>query len=107
MLFRSASAFEFAPARQAAIAPAPVQSSTWAQSAQAFVPGSAPDEKHALADIGQALRGLTLDEIERIAVEAAIDEANGSLPAAAKALGVSPSTLYRKRERWLGVKLAR
>ena len=53
------------------------------------------------ADIAAALQGLTLDEIERIAVEGAISHANGSLPAAARILGVSASTLYRKRERWL------
>ena len=50
--------------------------------------------------IAQALRGLTLDEIERIAVDAAIVTAGGSLPGAARLLGISPSTLYRKRERW-------
>ena len=48
----------------------------------------------------EALHGLTLDEIERIAIDSAIDNAGGSLPAAARMLGVSPSTLYRKRERW-------
>jgi two-component system repressor protein LuxO len=48
----------------------------------------------------QALRGLTLDQIERIAIDSAIDAAGGSLPAAAIMLGVSASTLYRKRERW-------
>ena len=53
-----------------------------------------------LLAIAQALRGLTLDEIERIAIDSAIDNAGGSLPAAARVLGVSPSTLYRKRERW-------
>ncbi len=47
-----------------------------------------------------ALVGLTLDEIEKIAIEDAIVRAGGNLPAAARALGVSPSTLYRKRERW-------
>jgi two-component system repressor protein LuxO len=47
-----------------------------------------------------SLTGLTLDEIERIAIENAIDQAGGSLPLAARMLGVSPSTLYRKRERW-------
>lgn len=47
------------------------------------------------------IKGKTLDEIERIAVEAAVKAAGGSLPLAAKALGVSPSTLYRKRQRWL------
>ena len=44
--------------------------------------------------------GLTLDEIERRAIDAAVARAGGSLPAAARSLGVSPSTLYRKRERW-------
>ena len=53
-------------------------------------------------DVARILSGLTLDEIERVAIEAAIETAQGSLPGAARALGVSPSTLYRKRERWLG-----
>jgi len=49
------------------------------------------------------LTGLTLDEIERIAIDNAIDQAGGSLPTAARKLGVSPSTLYRKREKWLAL----
>jgi len=48
----------------------------------------------------RAFEGLTLDEIERVVIMAAIDKGGGSLSAAAKTLGVSPSTLYRKRERW-------
>jgi two-component system repressor protein LuxO len=52
------------------------------------------------ADILRQALAMTLDEIERIAVEGAIDTAQGSLPGAARILGVSPSTLYRKRERW-------
>ena len=48
----------------------------------------------------RVLDGLTLDEIERIAIECAVEREKGSLPAAARSLGVSPSTLYRKRERW-------
>ena len=44
--------------------------------------------------------GLTLAQIERNAIEAAIVAAGGSVPKAAKALDVSPSTLYRKREAW-------
>ncbi len=47
-----------------------------------------------------AFRGKTLDEIERNAIDIAIQEAAGSLPLAARNLGISPSTLYRKRERW-------
>lgn len=59
------------------------------------------------ARIAQALHGLTLDEIERIAVDAAIEAAGGSLPGAARLLGISPSTLYRKRERWAAAGLER
>ena len=44
---------------------------------------------------------LTLDEIERSAIDQAIAFAEGSLPIAARNLGISPSTLYRKRERWV------
>jgi two-component system repressor protein LuxO len=50
--------------------------------------------------IAASIRGLTLDELERIAVESAIAAHGGNLTTAAKALGVSPSTLYRKRDRW-------
>ncbi|QLC26897.1 sigma-54-dependent Fis family transcriptional regulator [Parasphingopyxis algicola] len=52
-------------------------------------------------DLTLSLEGMTLDEVNRLAIESAIQRAGGSLPAAAKALGVSPSTLYRKREKWL------
>jgi two-component system, repressor protein LuxO len=51
-------------------------------------------------DLAAAFRGMTLDEIERLVIARAIDDAAGSLPAAARMLGVSASTLYRKRERW-------
>lgn len=47
-----------------------------------------------------ALRGMTLAEIERAVIEAAIKAEDGSLPRAARALGLAPSTLYRKREAW-------
>lgn len=52
-------------------------------------------------DLAAQLRGMTLDDIERVAVENAIETAKGSIPGAAKLLGVSPSTLYRKREKWV------
>lgn len=45
-------------------------------------------------------KGRTLAQIERMVIEAAIVEADGSIPQAAKALDVSPSTLYRKLESW-------
>jgi len=58
-------------------------------------PTDAPDE------LVQLLAGRTLAQIERLAVEAAIERHGGSLPRAARELGVAPSTLYRKREGWL------
>jgi two-component system repressor protein LuxO len=48
--------------------------------------------------------GLTLAQIERQAIEAAIARHGGSVPLAAKELDVSPSTLYRKLEAWGGKK---
>ncbi len=41
-------------------------------------------------------------QIERDAIEAAISGFAGSIPKAADALGISPSTIYRKRETWAG-----
>ena len=46
------------------------------------------------------LEGLSLAAIERLAIEAAIERCQGSIPEAARILGVSPSTLYRKRASW-------
>ena len=69
---------------------------------------AAPDDppEHAASpprDLGAAVRmlgGLTLAEIERLVIEAAVARNGGSLPRAARELGVSPSTLYRKRSNW-------
>lgn len=44
----------------------------------------------------------TLAEIEREAIESAIERHDGSIPRAAQELGVAPSTIYRKRDTWLG-----
>ncbi|MBC7147594.1 MAG: sigma-54-dependent Fis family transcriptional regulator [Thioclava marina] len=44
--------------------------------------------------------GMTLAEIERLVIEAAIERHDGSIPRAANELGVAPSTIYRKRESW-------
>lgn len=46
------------------------------------------------------LVGKTLEEIEELVVEATIQAEGGSIPRAARVLGVSPSTIYRKREAW-------
>ena len=45
-------------------------------------------------------QGMTLDQVERMAIHAAIERCGGNITKAAKALDVSPSTLYRKLERW-------
>ncbi len=63
---------------------------------------TAPKARPDMMTLINCLNGLTLDEIERIAIDSAIDRAGGSLPVAARNLGVSPSTLYRKREKWMG-----
>jgi DNA-binding NtrC family response regulator len=47
-----------------------------------------------------ARRIRPLAEVEREAIEEAIRLCGGNIPKAAAFLGVSPSTLYRKREAW-------
>jgi len=44
--------------------------------------------------------GLTLAELERAAIEAALNRHDGAVQRAAADLGVAPSTLYRKLESW-------
>ncbi|MBB3954970.1 sigma 54-interacting transcriptional regulator [Novosphingobium sediminicola] len=80
-----------------AVPPAPLGQTPQTVEAPAQRPASTETSHEALFE---ALAGLTLDQIERLAIEGAIQAAHGSLPGAARILGVSPSTLYRKRERW-------
>lgn len=47
-----------------------------------------------------AFDGLTLAEIERRIIDRALAHHDHSVPGAARTLGLSPSTLYRKLERW-------
>lgn len=47
-----------------------------------------------------ALAHMNLDEIERLLIEHRIAACKGSIPRAAQSLGVSPSTIYRKRDAW-------
>lgn len=54
------------------------------------------------AALAEGLAGLTLAQIERIAIEAAIHRHGGSIPRAARELDLAPSTIYRKREGWGG-----
>ena len=63
----------------------------------------APPVPHPLgaAEALDAFAGMTMDQIEQLLVERVIERNGGSLPRAARELALSPSTLYRKRERWL------
>ncbi len=58
---------------------------------------TAQDTHHSPAT---ARTGRHLWQIERDAIETAIASFAGSIPKAADALGISPSTIYRKRESW-------
>lgn len=44
--------------------------------------------------------GMTLEQVERMAIEQAISQSAGNICEAARQLDVSPSTIYRKLERW-------
>ncbi len=59
----------------------------------------APAPENGAEGAAEALLGLPFAEIERLVISAAIRRW-GSAPKAARALGLSPSTLYRKQEGW-------
>jgi len=64
-------------------------------------PGAARSRSEAeIAAAAAVFVGMCLSEIERAVIEATIRAHDGSLPRAAQVLGLSPSTLYRKRARW-------
>ncbi len=67
--------------------------------AQVPVPASETSSQLALA----SLIGRPLAEIERLFIEATLAHHGGSIPRAARALDLSPSTLYRKLEGWAKV----
>jgi two-component system, repressor protein LuxO len=73
-------------------------STTPAQTGMSMTGEAAAHETSPL--LADALAGMTLDAIERWAIEAAIARSGGNMRKAAHTLGLSPSTLYRKRERW-------
>lgn len=66
-------------------------------------PASSPnddmDVSPSVQTAAQALCRLPMDEIERLIIDAAIEQF-GSAPKAARSLRVSPSTIYRKKESW-------
>jgi DNA-binding NtrC family response regulator len=55
---------------------------------------------HAAMSLPPGFFGRELWRIERDVIEGTVAACGGSVPRAAKILGVSPSTLYRKRENW-------
>jgi two-component system repressor protein LuxO len=63
----------------------------------AALPAAAPQRA---PDPARRIRPLA--EVEREAIEEAVRLCGGNIPKAAAFLGVSPSTLYRKREAWAG-----
>ncbi|WP_199796960.1 sigma-54 dependent transcriptional regulator [Erythrobacter sp. NAP1] len=71
-----------------------------------FSTGEAATPTFPIADAQSAMTadfsGMTLDQIERLAIEQAIARHSGNIVKAARGLGVSPSTIYRKLERWGG-----
>ncbi|MEP2379967.1 sigma 54-interacting transcriptional regulator, partial [Parasphingorhabdus sp.] len=50
--------------------------------------------------VSKILDNMSMDEVERYVVDRALMRENGNVPAAARALKLSPSTLYRKIDRW-------
>lgn len=63
-------------------------------------PGAPAAETGDMVKAAESLVGLPLEEVDRLVIEATIRACGGSLPKAARVLGVSPSTLYRKRAGW-------
>ncbi len=61
---------------------------------------SRPEQLDRFQSVFDALVGQKLEEIEKGVIEATIASCNGSIPAAANILGISPSTIYRKRDSW-------
>lgn len=60
----------------------------------------AADAARGQVNLADMLVGMTMSEIEELAITAAINRHNGSIPRAARELDIAPSTIYRKRENW-------
>ena len=76
-----------------------------APAAPSMVPesgGLPPTPSGPTAPIATDFEGMTLEQVERLAIEQAIARSAGNICKAARALDVSPSTIYRKLERWGG-----
>jgi two-component system, repressor protein LuxO len=101
-VMRRAAVFQDGPRINRPLLASSVTTCRWGTSAAIIMPFNAwnPKSPPSISNDADGSH-LTLDEIERLAIDQAIAFANGSLPIAARNLGISPSTLYRKRERWV------
>jgi DNA-binding NtrC family response regulator len=81
-----------------------IQAITVLHDGDAVTPAMLPEEMRGPEPAGsptpEALAGLTLTEIERIVIEAAVSRHEGSVPRAAEELDVAASTIYRKIGLW-------
>ncbi|WP_116083144.1 sigma-54 dependent transcriptional regulator [Tropicimonas sp. IMCC34011] len=59
-------------------------------------------ESDALVHALELLAGRSWAEVEELIIEATIRRNSGSIPRAARELGLAPSTIYRKRTAWNG-----
>ncbi|MGY6696282.1 MAG: sigma-54-dependent transcriptional regulator [Roseinatronobacter sp.] len=62
--------------------------------------GMAAEQPGHATSLEDMIAGMTMAEIERRAVTAAIARHEGSIPRAARELDIAPSTIYRKRDLW-------
>jgi len=60
-----------------------------------------PDVPASSSPLGITAGVKPLWEVERDAIEAAIQVSNGNIGEAARALGINASTIYRKRQSWM------
>lgn len=82
-------------AKQSTLAPAPSDAATMlAQPVQQ----SAPHSESVFGDTPDSL--ISIEKLERMAIENAIRICDGNIPAVAHHLGVSAATIYRKRSIW-------
>lgn len=68
------------------------------------MPPHSPPAPTCAAPPEEMLAGLTMADIERRVIEAAIARHGGSVPQAARELDIAPSTIYRKRDAWEALK---
>ncbi|NNE50705.1 MAG: sigma-54-dependent Fis family transcriptional regulator [Altererythrobacter sp.] len=95
----SGSKIEFSEFSQQAARATHVSAPLFATAHNDFSPEPTQEPRNAaVADF----TGMSLEQVERLAIEQAIARSSGNIVQAARSLGVSPSTIYRKLDRWSG-----